>query len=80
LAVVLKSVGIPLEGIGIILGVDRFLDMCRTVVNITGDAVCAVVVASTEGRFLVETLRGSQGEPTQKTAPNDLHARSSKPS
>jgi len=51
LAIVLNSVGIPLQGIAIILGVDRFLDMCRTVVNITGDAVCAVVVASTEGQL-----------------------------
>jgi len=48
LAIVLDSVGVPLEGIGIIMGVDRILDMCRTVVNITGDAACAVVVASTE--------------------------------
>ncbi len=50
LAIVLGSIGVPLEGIGIILGVDRILDMCRTVVNVTGDAVCAVVVASTENR------------------------------
>ena len=51
LAIVLNSVGVPLQGIAIILGVDRFLDMCRTVVNVTGDAVCAVVVASTEGQL-----------------------------
>jgi len=51
LAIVLDSVNIPLQGIGIILGVDRLLDMCRTVVNITGDAVCAVLVASTEDRL-----------------------------
>jgi proton glutamate symport protein len=50
LAIVLDSAGVPLQGIGIILGVDRFLDMCRTVVNVTGDAVCATVVASTEQR------------------------------
>jgi Na+/H+-dicarboxylate symporter len=48
LAIVLRSIGVPLEGIAIILGVERILDMCRTVVNITGDASCAVVVASTE--------------------------------
>jgi len=48
LAIVLKSIGVPLEGIGIILGVERILDMCRSVVNVTGDASCAVVVASTE--------------------------------
>ena len=46
LAIVLNSVGVPLEGIGIILGVDRFLDMCRTVVNVTGDSVCMMVVAA----------------------------------
>jgi len=50
LAIVLGSIGVPLQGIGIILGVDRILDMCRTVVNVTGDAACAVVVASTENQ------------------------------
>ncbi len=49
LAMVLKSVGLPLEGIGLILGVDRLLDMVRTVVNVTGDMSCAAVVASAEG-------------------------------
>ncbi|MHC4424287.1 MAG: dicarboxylate/amino acid:cation symporter, partial [Planctomycetota bacterium] len=48
LAIVLRSIGVPLEGIAIILGVERILDMCRTVVNVTGDASCAVIVASTE--------------------------------
>jgi len=51
LAIVLKSVGVPLEGIGLIMGVERILDMCRTVVNITGDASCAVIVASSEGEL-----------------------------
>jgi Na+/H+-dicarboxylate symporter len=51
LAIVLRSIGVPLEGIGIIMGVERILDMCRTAVNITGDAACAVVVASTEGQL-----------------------------
>lgn len=49
LALVLKTIGVPLEGIALILGVDRLLDMCRTVVNVTGDASCASVVAATEG-------------------------------
>ncbi|MBW8040921.1 MAG: dicarboxylate/amino acid:cation symporter [Planctomycetes bacterium] len=48
LAIVLKSIGVPLEGIALIWGVERILDMCRSVVNVTGDASCAVVVASTE--------------------------------
>ncbi|MDX1622541.1 MAG: dicarboxylate/amino acid:cation symporter [Gemmatimonadota bacterium] len=51
LALVLKTVGIPLEGIALILGVDRILDMCRTALNITGDSSCAVVVAATEGEL-----------------------------
>jgi Na+/H+-dicarboxylate symporter len=49
LTMVLTSVGIPLEGIALILGVDRILDMCRTIVNITGDSSAAVIVAATEG-------------------------------
>ena len=48
LAIVLKSIGVPLEGIALIMGVERILDMCRSVVNVTGDASCAVVVASSE--------------------------------
>ena len=38
LVIVLKSIDVPVEGIALILGVDRLLDMCRTVVNVTGDA------------------------------------------
>ncbi|MCK4292903.1 MAG: dicarboxylate/amino acid:cation symporter [Planctomycetes bacterium] len=51
LAIVLKSIGVPLEGIAIIMGAERLLDMCRSVVNVTGDASCAVVVASTENEM-----------------------------
>ena len=43
-ALVLQSVGVPAEGIGIILGVDRMLDMCRTTVNVTGDVLIATCV------------------------------------
>jgi len=49
LGVIFQATGIPLEGISIILGVDRILDMCRTVVNITGDCVGVVVVSHSEG-------------------------------
>jgi DAACS family dicarboxylate/amino acid:cation (Na+ or H+) symporter len=48
LAIVLQQVGLPVEGIGIILGIDRLLDMLRTAVNITGDATVTCVVARTE--------------------------------
>lgn len=45
LSMVLTSVGLPIEGIGFIMGIDRILDMSRTAVNITGDAVCTTIVA-----------------------------------
>ncbi|WP_085522539.1 dicarboxylate/amino acid:cation symporter [Tuberibacillus sp. Marseille-P3662] len=48
LAMVLNQVNLPVEGIGLIIGVDRILDMTRTALNITGDAACAVVVSETE--------------------------------
>ena len=47
---VLQSVGVPGEAIGIILGVDRILDMCRTSLNVTGDVLVAVCVDRMEGR------------------------------
>lgn len=50
LAMVLQSVGLPVEGIALVAGVDRIFDMGRTVVNITGDSACAVVVSSLEDR------------------------------
>ncbi|OEF98148.1 dicarboxylate/amino acid:cation symporter [Desulfuribacillus alkaliarsenatis] len=53
LAMVLTSVGLPVEGIALVLAVDRILDMMRTVVNITGDASCAVVVSSSEEKHIV---------------------------
>jgi DAACS family dicarboxylate/amino acid:cation (Na+ or H+) symporter len=45
IVIVLKSVGVPAEGIGLILGVDRILDMCRTVVNVIGDMTIATCVS-----------------------------------
>jgi Na+/H+-dicarboxylate symporter len=47
-ALILVMVGVPAEGIGLILGVDRFLDMCRTTLNVTGDLVAATVVSRGE--------------------------------
>lgn len=52
LAIVLGAVGVPLEGISLIFAVDRPLDMCRTVVNVTGDATVATIVAHTEGELI----------------------------
>ena len=47
-ALILAMVGVPAEGIGLVLGVDRFLDMCRTTLNVTGDLAAAVVVSRGE--------------------------------
>jgi Na+/H+-dicarboxylate symporter len=49
LAMVLTQVGLPVEGVALIVGVDRLLDMLRTAVNVTGDCVVACVVARSEG-------------------------------
>ncbi len=51
LAMVLGQVGLPLEGIGLIIGVDRLLDMMRTAVNVTGDGAVATIVAKSEGEL-----------------------------
>lgn len=49
IAIILKTVGLPLEGIGLVMVTDRVLDMCRTTVNIWSDSCGAVVIARTEG-------------------------------
>ena len=49
LAMVLTSAGLPTEGIALIMGIDRIIDMLRTAVNVTGDAVCTAIVAKQEG-------------------------------
>jgi DAACS family dicarboxylate/amino acid:cation (Na+ or H+) symporter len=49
IALILAGVGVPPEGIGLILGVDRFLDMCRTTLNVIGDLVAAQVISVLSG-------------------------------
>lgn len=63
LALVLGSVGLPLEGIALVAGVDRILDMMRTTVNVTGDGAVAQVVDAMEKRKL------SKRQPTDEGAP-----------
>src|SRR5690606_6030816 len=51
LSMVFAQVGLPIEGIGLILGVDRLMDMLRTAVNVSGDAVVSTIVAKSEGKL-----------------------------
>lgn len=51
--VILKAIGLPVEGIGLFIAVDRVLDMCRTTVNVLSDSCCAVLVARSEGEVHV---------------------------
>jgi proton glutamate symport protein len=53
--IILKALGLPVEGIGLLFAVDRILDMCRTTVNVFSDSCCAVLVARTEGEEEVLT-------------------------
>jgi Na+/H+-dicarboxylate symporter len=57
-ALILGMVGVPPEGIGLVLGVDRFLDMCRTTLNVTGDLTAATVIS-----------RGEEGGGAPATSP-----------
>jgi len=56
LAMVLNQVGLPVEGIALIMGVDRLLDMMRTAVNVTGDAAITTIVAKSEKSISIETF------------------------
>lgn len=57
LAMVLQSVGLPIEGIALVAGVDRIFDMGRTTVNITGDAACALIVSKLDDRRLAKASK-----------------------
>lgn len=56
LSMVFTSVGLPVEAIGLIMGIDRILDMLRTAVNVTGDAVCTTIVAHQNGSLDRDTF------------------------
>jgi Na+/H+-dicarboxylate symporter len=60
LSMVFVQVGLPVEGIGLILGVDRLLDMTRTAVNVTGDAVVTCIVAKSEDELCEETFKDEE--------------------
>jgi len=74
LALVLEQAGLPVEGIALIIGVDRLLDMVRTAVNVTGDATVSVIVAKSENQleqavFLDPDADQGKGSPAQDVLP-----------
>ncbi len=66
LAMVLAQVGLPVEGIALIIGVDRLLDMVRTAVNVTGDVVVSVIVAQSEKQLDEEVFHDPPGGPGRR--------------
>jgi DAACS family dicarboxylate/amino acid:cation (Na+ or H+) symporter len=64
-ALILGMVGVPPEAIGLVLGVDRFLDMCRTTLNVSGDLVLATVVAAGEPEYRTAEAAALEGEGTR---------------
>lgn len=66
LSMVLSSVGLPTEGIALIMGIDRILDMLRTAVNITGDAVCTIIVSHQNHALNREIFNSEDVAPAKK--------------
>lgn len=60
LSMVLQSVGLPLEGIGLIMGVERIIDMFRTTVNVMGDNACTIIIANSEKEFDKDMFYGKK--------------------
>lgn len=74
LAMVLNQVGLPVEGIAMIMGVDRLLDMIRTAVNITGDSVVTCIVAKSEGDMDIDVFNDlTAGEKDEELNLHKLH-------
>jgi Na+/H+-dicarboxylate symporter len=61
IAVILSTIGLPTEAIGVLLVVDRFLEMARTAVDVLGDAACAAVIARLDGEALPAVTRAGPG-------------------
>jgi proton glutamate symport protein len=67
IAIILAAIGLPMEAIGVLMVFDRLLDMCRTSVNIWGDACCATIVARLSGEKTLVSLEGND-EPGHEAA------------
>ncbi|GGI76000.1 dicarboxylate/amino acid:cation symporter [Shewanella gelidii] len=73
LAMVLNQVGLPVEGIALIIGVDRLLDMVRTAVNVTGDTVATLVIAKSEEGFNQDTFHNPDAGRVAPTFDEQVH-------
>lgn len=73
LAMVLNQVSLPVEGIALIIGVDRLLDMVRTAVNVTGDCVATVVIAKSEGEFNEVVFNNTQAGKVARNFGEQVH-------
>ena len=73
LAMVLQQVGLPVEGIALIIGVDRLLDMVRTAVNVTGDCVATVIIAKSEGEFNEQVFNNTQAGKVARSFDEQVH-------
>lgn len=69
LSMVFTQVGLPVEGIAIILGVDRLLDMIRTIINVSGDATVSAIVAKSEGKLNMATFN----DPDAGSTTDEIH-------
>ena len=67
IAIILAAIGLPMEAIGVLMVFDRLLDMCRTSINVWGDACCATIVARLSGEKTYVGLEGA-GEPEEEPA------------
>lgn len=72
LVIILEAIGVPSAGIALILGVDRILDMMRTVTNVTGDATVATIVAASEGQLWPTGLPAEADQIRIATSPSEL--------
>ncbi len=73
LAMVFQQVGLPIEGIALIMGVDRLLDMIRTAVNVTGDAAITTIVARSEHRINLDIFNDSDAGTIQEIHLTEMH-------
>lgn len=71
LAMVFESVGLPAEGVAMIMGIDRVLDMGRTTINITGDAVVTMILAKLTGALNVDVFKNNDFAAAQLNTPNN---------